>query len=169
MEIFKNGIAKDWKDFFQSKCLILGATQQQLDNADFIFESSVPCSNRIPCVCPFESKHGPDVVHKGLLLSNESDARWIVEPKVKLSTVMLKTGMVTSKNEFFRKLKQKGITHNNNTLELDMEIDVTVPSLFHEIRLGKRFLEIAVPSLQTDEEHKGDSDGTTNTEIKEGN
>lgn len=142
----KDGIpSKDWKDYFQSACLIIGTTEEQLNNADHLFTHSAECAGQMPCSYALDLKHEPELIHVGLLKSDKPTAKWIVPEKIRLSELILKTGMLTSKNEIRRKMEQKGLLYNDKPFTKDIEIDLTIPSISHEVRFGKRFLEIIVP------------------------
>jgi len=107
-------------DWYQSKCLILGNSLRQVEN-------------------PFIFQHD-------LLLSSKPDAIWVTDAKIMLSSICVLTGFVPSRNEFRRKVQQRGLTFNGKPIEgLDVEIDTTIPLVFADVRLGKRFLELAVP------------------------
>ncbi len=116
-EIFDN---KNKPDFFQCHSICAGISKQQILN-DFPFKEKITitdnCSNRF-------------LFKKSL---------------VKLSELMLLTGMISSKSNFWRKLKEKAIKYNDRSISEDTEINIGVPSIWHEIRLGKRFLEIIIP------------------------
>lgn len=108
-------------DYYQSRCLILGNSLRQVENP-FIFQLD-------------------------LLYSSKPDAIWVADAKIMLSSICVLSGLVPSKNEFRRKVQQKGLTFNGKSLEgLDLEIDTTIPLVFADVRLGKRHLELAVPS-----------------------
>lgn len=111
-------------DYFQSRCLIIGSSLRQVENP-FIFQQE-------------------------LLYSNRPDAIWVADSKIMLSSICVLSGLVPSKNEFRRKVQQKGLTFNGKPLEgLDLEIDTKTPLVFADVRLGKRHLEIAIPSDET--------------------
>lgn len=146
--IFNN---KGISDYFQARCIVIGVTEEQVADT-FIFETSVPCPGQMPCSYALDY-HAPGLIHKGLVHASEPNARWVVEPKVKLVYLCVKAELVPSKNEFRRKCEQKGLTYNGKPItDFNMEIDATKPDINHEVRLGKRFLEIVVPSIYKGEE-----------------
>lgn len=82
---------------------------------------------------------------KGFALSQNVDARYHLGPTVRLSALAVLTGMVPSRKEFLRKIQQRGVFYNDQYLEADQVLDTTRPSVFNDLRLGKRLLEIVVP------------------------
>ncbi len=142
-------------DFFQSQCLVLGTTPELVAD-NFWFESPVECPGQAPCLFALDA-HWPGRIHKGFAHAEEPNERWVVEPKVKLVDICIRIGLVPSKNEFRRKCQQKGLKFDNKPVtDFNMEIDVTEPVWTHEIRLGKRFLELVINTVQreqTDEDH----------------
>lgn len=124
----KDGIpSKSWKDYFQARCVVLGSTQEQIGHADLLFETNI-------------------------LFAAKPDARYIVTDIIKLSEVCVLAGLVISKSEFRRKCQQKGILYNGAVIEQDVELNMNVPGCMHEVRLGKRFLEIVIPLKELKDE-----------------
>lgn len=89
------------------------------------------------------------ILSRKLLILDRIDAK-IAYPgrqEVTVCEVMMSIGMLTSKNEYRRKEKEGAIRHYGDN-GVSAIIDLTKPSVFHEIRLGQRFLEVVVaPNL----------------------
>lgn len=142
-------------DYWQARCLFIGTTQEQVDDNFLVDGNPIECPGQAPCQFALHY-HAKGIIHKGYV--NEPDERWVIEgPKIKLVDICVRSGLVPSKNEFRRKCEQKGLKYNDKPVtDFNMEIDATVPDIWHEVRLGKRFLEIVVPILWRDEDHEND-------------
>lgn len=110
--------------YYQAKCVVIGRTFPQVKNS-YSFD-------------------------KSLLYAVAPDMSLVIESDViKASKICVLTGLVESRKEFQRKLNEKAIFYNDSPLITDIDISITEPSIFHEFRLGKRFLEVVIPLQET--------------------
>lgn len=82
--------------------------------------------------------------YMGLTYSAWPDDRFLTDKRVSVSTICVGVGMFPSKKEFHRKLKAGAVFYWDSVISEDVFIDAEHPSIFHEVRFGRKCLEIIV-------------------------
>jgi hypothetical protein len=71
------------------------------------------------------------------------------KPKIDAASLLVALGFCSSRKDFERTVKNKGIKYCGMVLQNNMEIDCESPSCHMEFRRGPLFLEIVVPAKPT--------------------
>ena len=115
------------QDYCQSRCVVLGKTQEASeDNFCFLKLGEPP---------------------ESVMYAERPDARWVIlEGTLRVSDLCIRTGLLSSRKEFYRKWRAGAIRYNGRALVEDLWISMDEPQCLNEIRMGRKLLEWVVPS-----------------------